>query len=314
MDLIIGVATFIISIAVLVKASDYFIRAAEKIGVFLRIPHFVIGVFVLGFGTSFPELVSSIFAVVKSSSEIVIGNVLGSNITNIFLVLGAAAVSVKIEENFSIEHNLMRFDLPMLLGSSFMLALMIWDQDFSNGDAVICLLCLAIYFLYTFFAAPKEQNKECPDKKGPGYKAWVQLLASPVFILLGAKYTIEAVVSISEIIGIGTEVIALSAVALGTSLPEVVVAVSAVRRGNHEMAVGNIIGSNIFNTYAVMSISAFFGPLLIPKGVLTFSLPVSIFATLLFIIMTIDNKVGRWEGWFLLVFYVFFVGKLFGWV
>ncbi len=311
MDLGIGVATFIISIAVLVKASDYFIQAAEAIGLFLRIPHFVLGVFVLGVGTSLPELVSSIFSVIHGSSEIVIGNVLGSNITNILLVLGAAAV---VGKEFKIEYNLMGFELPMLLGSSFILALMIWDGAFSNGEAGICLLCLSIYFLNALLTPQDEQKEAGPDKNKPGVKAWALLLASPVFILLGAKYTVESVVSISKVIGLGAEVIALSAVALGTSLPEVIVGVAAVRRGNPEMAIGNIIGSNIFNTYAVMSIPAFVGPLSIPKGVLTFSLPAFIFSTLIFVIMTVDHRINRWEGGFLLVFYAFFVGKLYGWL
>jgi len=203
-------------------------------------------------------------------------------------------------------------DLPLMMGSSFLLALMIWDGEFSNGDIIFCFLCVVIYLLYSFRTLPDREEDHRTEK--PGAKAWMLLLVSPVFILLGARYTIEAVVSISTIIGIGAEVIALSAVALGTSLPEAVVAVSAVRRGNPDMAIGNIIGSNIFNTFAVMGVPALFGTLAIPEGVLTFSLPVSIFSTLIFVLVMVDQKINRWEGWFLLVFYLFFIGKLFGWV
>jgi len=139
-------------------------------------------------------------------------------------------------------------------------------------------------------------------------------LGSSVFIFLGAKYVVEAVIAISMLLSIGTEIIALSAVALGTSLPEISVAVSSARKGNVEMAIGNITGSNIFNAFAVMGIPALLGPLAIPESVLTFPLPIFIAATILFVIITIDKRINRMEGGLLLIFYVFFIGKIFGWL
>ena len=132
-----------------------------------------------------------------------------------------------------------------------------------------------------------------------------------MFIYIGARYTVESVIELSKILNIGTEIIAMSAVTLGTSLHELMVTVSAVRRGNAEMAVGNILGSNIFNTFAVMGIPALFGALVIPQNIIAFGLPMMIIATLLFFFMTQEREITKWEGYILLLFYVFFIGKLF---
>ena len=304
----------IISLFVLIKASDYFIESAEKIGLSFGMPPFVVGVVIVGIGTSLPELVSSIIAVLNGSSEIVIGNVLGSNITNILLILGLGAI---IGKSFKIEYDLMRVDLPFFMGASFIIALMIWDSVFSLGEAIICIICLVIYIVNSFRldkdegGVQKENNKETHKTSA---RTWLYLLISSLFIFLGAKFTIDAVVSISTILKIGKEVIALSVISLGTSLPEVMVTISAARRGKPELTVGNIIGSNIFNTFAVMGIPSLFGRLTIPPSILEFSLPVSLAASFLYLIITIDKRINRWEGGLLLIFYLFFISRLYGWV
>ncbi len=308
MEFITSFLIFAVSLTALVKGSDFFVEAAEKIGISFGMSPFIVGVVIVGVGTSLPELASSIAAVISGSSEIVVGNVLGSNITNIFLVLGITAV---IAKEFKINYDLLRIDLPMLMGSALLLAMMIWDRSFSKGEAILCLVALTIYML-SFFKTEVPAKKI--EGKPAGVKAWFYLLGSPFLIFVGAKYTVDAVVSISELLSIGSEVIALSAVALGTSLPEVFVTISASRRGNADIAIGNVTGSNIFNTFAVMGASAMVGPLKIPEGILTFSLPLSIFASLIYVLITVDQKINRWEGWLLLLFYLFFLCSLFGWI
>jgi cation:H+ antiporter len=305
MSLLLWIILFIISLAVLVKSSDLFIDSSEKIGLFLGLPSFIVGVIIVAFGTSLPELVSSIIAVVEGSSEIVVGNALGSNITNIFLVLGITAV---IGREFSINYNLMRVDLPFLLGSAILVALMLLDSVFSLTEALISLVCLSIY-IFNSLRTKNGEDEQKPER--PKALTWVLLAASPVFVYLGAKYTVRSVIQISTLLGIGSEVIALSAVALGTSLPEVVVSIAAARRGNPEMSVGNIIGSNIFNTFAVLGIPALIGPLAIPSNIRSFAIPVFLGATVLCILVTMERKVNRWSGSLFLIFYIFFIGKLF---
>ncbi|MBU1032484.1 MAG: calcium/sodium antiporter [Patescibacteria group bacterium] len=312
-ELVLWGGIFILSLLVLIRSANYFTDAAIKIGLYLGIPSFIVGVTIIAVGTSLPELISSIIAVVSESSEIVVGNVVGSNITNIFLILGITAL---IGKKLKISHELIRIDLPLFIASSFLLAITIWDGKFSLPEAILCLLALAIYLSYT----TSSQNQIKTIKKQAGmdgrekkdWKTLIILIVSMGFIYLGAQYTIESVIHLSGILNIGKEIIAVTAVALGTSLPELVVCMVAAKKGNLDIVVGNILGSNIFNALAVMGIPALFGTLIIPHSILVFSLPVMIIATLLYFFITQDKQITKWEGAILIVFYIFFIGKIFG--
>ena len=301
---------FTISLIVLVKASDYFTDSAEKIGLHLGLPAFIVGVTIVAIGTSLPELISSIFAVLENSSEMVVGNVVGSNIANIFLVLGVAAI---ISKKIKIGFELVRVDLPMLMGSALLLALTIYDGVFTQSEAILCIGGAILYMLYTINSEKKhkdveikkEMKSELMQRKKIETKTLIILLVSVFFIYIGAKYTVESVINLSEILNIGKEVIAISAVALGTSLPELMVTITAAKKGKPEMAVGNVLGSNIFNTFAVMGIPALIGTLVIPQSIITFGLPMMLAATVLYYFITQDKEITQWEGWLLLIFYIF---------
>ncbi|MFO7711061.1 MAG: calcium/sodium antiporter [Candidatus Woesearchaeota archaeon] len=297
------ILVFVASLAALVKSSDYFTESAERLGIHFGIPSFIVGVTIVAVGTSLPELISSLFAVYKGSSEIVFGNAVGSNIANIFLVLGAAAV---IGKNFKIKHRILDVDLPLLVGSAFLLTIFAWDGQFTAMEGILSLIALVIYLAYTF----QTEGIEAEKKDGQPLKETIILIVSGVFIFLGAHFTIESVIQISRIFQIGTELIAVSAIALGTSLPELMVTFQAARKGNPEIAVGNVLGSNIFNTLAVMGIPALFSTLIITEEMLYFSLPVMLMATVLYFFMTQDRKMTRWEGYLLLLFYVVFLIKI----
>lgn len=298
---------FIIGLGTLVKASDLFVDAAEKIGRAFAMPPFIIGVIIVGVGTSLPELASSIFAVIGGTSEIVVGNVLGSNLTNIFLILGIAGV---VSKTLHIHYDMLKIDLPVFLGAAFLIAFMVRDGRFSKADAIICLLGLILYVANKLTGQPTDGT--IAERKPASIKVWAMLLGSPILIFLGAKYTVDAVIALSRIYAIGAEVIALSAVALGTSLPEVLVTINAARKGKPEMAVGNVMGSNIFNCFAVMGIPGLIGTLKIPANVIVFALPLSVAASLLYVIILLDRKLNLWEGCLLLLFYLFFLLHLFG--
>ena len=309
MSILLWSLVFCVSLGVLIVAANLFITAAEQAGKALRMPPFLVGVVLVGFGTSLPELVSSVMAVYAGSSEIVIGNVIGSNITNILLILGISGI---IGGTFYIKTDLLKFDLVVLLGSAFVLSLMVQDQQFSTGEGIICLLMLGIYLVAMLRSERHEADKSTSEKATA--RTWILLIASPLFIFLGAKYTVDSVIAIAEIVQIGVYVIAMSAVALGTSLPEIVVAITAARRGQSEIVVGNIMGSNIFNTLGVMGIPSLLGQLTIPERVVHFSVPVFLAATMIHVIITVDKRVSKAEGAFLLCFYLFFIGRLFGWL
>ena len=315
-ELYLQLIIFVISLFVLIKASDYFTDSAEKIGIYFGMPAFLVGVTIVAVGTSLPELISSVIAVMQGASEIVTGNVVGSNIANIFLVL---AISAIIGKKLKITHELIHVDLPLLVGSALFLAVTVWDGVFTLGEGLLSLFGIFLYFHYTvrstiegkgFFGKTVDKVSDIIPKK-LGVKPVIILIFSTVFIYFGAQYTIESIIALSEILNIGKEIIAVSAVALGTSLPELIVSISAAKKGYPEMAVGNVLGSNIFNSFAVMGIPVFFGPLAVEEKTLTLGVPMMLIATFLYFFMTQDREITRWEGGVLFMFYVFFIGKLF---
>jgi cation:H+ antiporter len=218
-------------------------------------------------------------------------------------------------------YQLANVDLPIFVGSAFLVSLMVMDGAFSLPEALLCLACLLVYLVYAVRAERvadevKEKFLEAEgivirEKRRPDLKVYTKLSISLFFLYIGANYTVVSVVRLSEMVGIGTEVIAASAVALGTSLPELVVSVRAAAMNKPELAIGNILGSNIFNALGIMGISALFGTLVISEMITGFVMPMMIVATLLYFVVIWENEVTQWEGWMLVIFYVFFLGKLF---
>ena len=312
---IIWLFIFIVSLFFLIKASDYFTDAAEIIGISIGLNPFIVGVTIVSLGTSLPELVSSSFAVYQNASEIVVGNVIGSNIANIFLIVGITSIfATKLEINY----NLNDIDIPFFVGSAFLLFLTLLNGDFSAGEAVLCLVAYLVYLGYTFTTTENSNNDLEPSNSSSTARRKISLpkqffvvIVSSLVIFLGAKYTIESVVNIAEIINLDAEIIAVSAVAIGTSLPELIVSITASKKGQSEIVIGNILGSNIFNVLVVMGIPGLWGSLVIPEPVISRDLPVMLVATILFFFATQDQQVSRWEGWLFIVLYIWFIGNLF---
>ena len=299
---------FVVSLGSLVWASGIFVAAAERIGLGLRMSPFVVGALVMGIGTSLPELVSSVYAALAGETEIVVGNVLGSNITNILLVLGIAGL---IAGTARLKQDLLHIDLPMVLGSAVLLSFLIVDGEFTRMDAVLCLVGAGIYVYSTLAADGSKAPAGAHPAGRPAIRTWLRLLGALGLVVVGAKYTVDAAVVLATALGIGTEVIALSAVAFGTSLPEIMVAITAARQGKIELVVGNILGSNVFNAFAVMGVPGLITPLMVPHDVVTFSMPVMIAVTVLYVLVTVDAKVNRFEAALLLLFYAYFIGHLY---
>ncbi|MBD3388319.1 MAG: calcium/sodium antiporter [Candidatus Altiarchaeales archaeon] len=315
LDLLLWVVVFASSLFVLVKSSEHFTDAAEKIGLFYGVPAFIVGVTIVSVGTSLPEMVSSVIAVLNGSSEIVSGTVVGSNIANIFLILGIVAIlAKKMDVTFEVIH----VDLPIFAASAFLLALMSYDGVFTRPEAFLSLAGALIYVGYTFAVEKRKKSPEVKELEKEAKKVritqftWVTLALSALFIYVGAKYTIESVVVLSEFLGIGKGVLAASAIALGTCLPELTVSCTAARKGKAELALGNILGSNIFNSFLVMGVSGLFGTLAIAESMLALGIPLMLVATVLAFFIVQDKQVTMWEGWMLTLFYVFFMGKLLG--
>lgn len=303
-QILINLGFFAVSLFVLLKASDFFVESAERIGLAAGIPPFIIGVTIVALGTSLPELASSIEAVLMGDSKIVIGNVAGSNIANIALVLGLVAV---LGKQIKVKEGIMNIDIPILVSSAFLLWFVTYDQVVTIFEAILLLGALVIFLFYSL----NNDEGEETEKTKINAKDIGVLIVAGIAIKFSAEYTIKSIIELSKLLGIGSEVIAASVVALGTSLPEVFVSLAAIRKGKTDIAVGNILGSNIFNTYAVMGIPALVGVLVIPDNVVNFVLPFMVALTLLFAVMCISKKISRWEGLMLLLFYGLFMVELF---
>ncbi|MGB3799039.1 MAG: calcium/sodium antiporter [Lewinella sp.] len=304
MDLTIQIGVFFVAIAALLWSSDRFVEAAERIGLSLGISPFIIGVTIVAFGTSLPELATSIVSVMEGASQIVVGNVVGSNITNIALVLGLTAVVVK---NIDLEYNLWHIDIPFLWGSAFLLYFAVMDGDLSLFESALFLGGIVIFLSYSL----KDQDKPDKEDRPPaGTKDYLMLLLGGAVVSVSATYVIDAITNISLILNIAPSVIALSAVAVGTSLPEVAVSLAAARKGKASIAVGNALGSNIFNTFIVMAIPRLIGPLYIPQSIIDVYLPLMIVMTVLLGVMSNNRKITRWEGYVLLLFYAWYFSAI----
>jgi cation:H+ antiporter len=266
---------FVASLTLLIYSSNKFIDSSEKVGLSLGISPFIIGVTIVAFGTSLPELATSIISVLEGSSEIVVGNVVGSNITNILLVLGLSTIAAG---QIKINRNIMDVDIPLMTGSAVLLYFILGDLEISPFDTTILIIGMISFLLYTINNKEEEKITKSPT----GIITYLIMAGAAVGVYFGAAYTVESVTELSILFDVDPSIISLGVLALGTSLPEIVVSVAAARRGIHEMAIGNVIGSNIFNTYAVMGIPSLVGPLTIPPDILAFSLPFMVAVTFLF--------------------------------
>jgi cation:H+ antiporter len=311
MALILWLGILAVSLAALIKSSDFFTTASEKIGLALKIPAFIIGVTIVSIGTSLPELLTSVVAVVYKNSEIVIGDVVGSNITNIFLGLGLLPLIIGF---FKVDKNIVSVDLPILLGTTFFLVITCYDGSFNQIEALFGLVGFIIYIRYAMkehreYRKKMEEEKIASPKLNPLH--FLILAASAAALYFSAKYTVIAIIRLAEIAEIGTEVITASAVAMGTSLPEIITSIVAAKKGKTDIAVGTLLGSNIFNAFAIMGISGLIGKLIIPEMMIHFGLPMLVLATLLYFFILMDQEITKYEGALLILFYGLFLGKLF---
>ncbi|MBW6440926.1 calcium/sodium antiporter [Patescibacteria group bacterium] len=322
---------FIISLVVLIKAADYFTESSEKIGIDLKIPPFIVGIAIVSIGTSLPELATALIAVSKGQTEIAVANAVGSCVANILLIVGIASIVAK---KMSIKRSLINLDLPLLATATTIALFTFSDQIVTFREGVILMITYAVYTFYIFsskherkilnhISDKKESSHEKKDLKNKLKKIWnfkpkveigviLTLIISSFFIYLGASYTVESIVNIATILNIGTALVAMSAVAIGTSLPELVVSVGAVRKKKYEIALGNVFGSNIFNILVVVGLPALISDLKIDNLTYIYGIPFLIAATILYIFSGISRKIYNWEGMMYLILYLLFITKIFG--
>jgi cation:H+ antiporter len=300
---------FSISVFLLVKSSNWFIGSAEKIGLSLKIKPFIVGLTIVAFGTSLPELISSIFAVIKNETEIVVANTIGSNLANILLIGGIIST---ISGAIPAKRNLIDIDAPLLLITNIAFLFIIIDKKINFYEAIILLIQFIVYLIYT--TSQKSDislNKsEEINKEKIKAKVLLKLILGAAGMMIGANYTIESTIKISQMLSIPSSFIAATAIAVGTSLPELSVSVIAAIKKKYEMSLGNILGSNIFNPLVVAGIPALIKELNVDDLTFDITTPFFLAATLIFVISTISKKIHIWEGLMYILLYLLFIYKL----
>jgi len=313
---------FIASFFILIHGSNHLIKNAERIGLSFGLSPFVIGVLIVGIGTSLPELITSITAMVEGVTELVVANAVGSNIANIFLILGLTAV---ITRHMSVRKNLIFLDLPLLAATTVMFVVVAGVKEtLADGQVGYfvtlpeSIFLILVYFIYFGYSLLYKDEYASSTEDALQVRPTVTMLnyfflcTGLVGIIIGAKFLVEATLQLSILLNIGIGVISLFAIAVGTSLPELFVSIRATQMNKPELALGNIIGSNVFNILMLTGLSGLFGTLVIDTPTMFIGVPTLIVATLMLIISGISNKVHLWDGAMFLMMYALFIAKLFG--
>lgn len=302
---------FIVALTVLLVAAQFFTRAAEQIGGWLKLSPFVIGVFIVGIGTSLPELISGIISTGKGLSEIVPGNIIGASISNILLITGLAVVLNK--KSISLNSTYIYIDLHFLLGSFFFFYLVAYDGIIRWTEAISGILIFLVYSFYLIKGGEKKTETETTHVRTTfPVKSLLLLISSAVGIYFGADYTIYSLEKIAIGFNVPASIVALTLLSLGTTLPELAVNISAIRQGKAEMAIGNILGSCIFNTLVIPGAASLISDVKVPHELTAFSLPVFAACGLLFYLLTQDKKISIWEGMMFICLYGLFILKISG--
>jgi cation:H+ antiporter len=299
-------------LVLLVAGGELLVRGAARLAARLRVSPLVIGLTVVAFGTSSPELAVSIQAGLGGQVDIAVGNVIGSNIFNILFILGLSAVIVPLV----VSEQLVRLDVPIMVATSFALLLLGMDGVISRFEAGFLASSLVGYLVLQVALSRRSSAGTSPEVQAEAGSVPVNLLlivVGLVLLVLGSRWLIEAAVAIAEIFGVSQVVIGLTVVAAGTSMPEVATSVVAGLRGQRDIAVGNVVGSNIFNILAVIGISGVVTPggIAITAGVLSIDLPIMVAVAALCLPIFLSHfSIRRWEGLLFLLYYLLYVTYL----
>ena len=300
----------VIALFALVRGSGLFVTGAKQVGASLGMSQFTIGVLIIGFGTSLPEFASSVAAAIQGSTEIVVANAVGSNITNILLIVGMLAV---VGGGVIIKRDLIKTELPVFFISTTLFVAIVFDGSVDRIEALLLLGTFASYVWYLFVDSGGDDSAESakassrPDLEK---KSILLIIIGVAAVVAGAHFTVEMVVNIATALKVPLGLVSIGAIALGTSLPELFVSLRSIKDGEAEMAIGNIFGSNAFNMLIVVSVPALITPLVADEVVMDLGLKILMVASLIFFVVGLARHVMRWEGMMMLLFFLFFVVKL----
>ncbi len=295
--------------------AEWLVGGASRLARTFHIKPVVIGLTIVAFGTSTPELVTSVAAGIKHLSDIAMGNVIGSNIANIGLILGLSA----LVRPLTVDMKLLYREMPIVVGISMLLYFMGWDGTVSRVEGGILLFGIVLYTFYVYRVALKEANlvaheyEEFLEAKNTSSRNNIFLILIGLGALMGgAHLLVHSAIYIAKVMGISELVIGLTVIAVGTSLPELATSMVAAIRRESDISVGNVLGSNIFNILAVLGISSIVQPLSVNTASLRVDMPVMLFFGIFLIpLITWKFRISRVQGMFLLIWYTIYVLWLF---
>lgn len=304
---------FILGLVALIGGAELLVRGASRLSLSFGISPLVVGLTVVAFGTSAPELAVSVQSALTDRADIALGNVIGSNIMNILLILGASALIVPLV----VANQLIRQEVPVMIGLSLLLLALAVDGSLSRHDGAVLVFLLAAYTAFLIRQSRRQSQEQNDGRVAEfcGRTSWgnhwmAQILfvtAGLGLLVLGAHWLVDAAIAFARHLGISELVIGLTVVAIGTSLPEVATSLMAAIRGERDIAVGNVVGSNIFNIAGVLGVSSLMAPsgIAVHASILSFDLPVMIAVALACLpLFFTGNLIARWEGVLFLSFYV----------
>lgn len=310
--MLLPILALILGLLLLIWSADRFVEGSAATAKYFGMPPLLIGMVVVGFGTSAPEMVVSAISALNGSPEIALGNAYGSNITNIALILGITALISPL----AVGSRIIRKELPILLLMTGLSACLLWDNNISRVDSLVLLLAFAFLMGWTIVqgirhkgdSLGKQEENEIPAMSIG--KALLWLILGLVVLIGSSQMLVYGAVEIATALGVDELVIGLTVVAIGTSLPELASSVAAARKGEHDIAVGNVIGSNFFNTLAVVGIAGSIKPMCVGAEVFSRDMLLMSLLTVALFIMGMSwrkgqgGRINRWEGSLLLVVYI----------
>jgi cation:H+ antiporter len=297
-----------LGIGLLYSGSEWMVRGAAHLALSLSIRPIIVGLTIVAFATSAPELLVSLIAAIKGSAGVSLGNILGSNVANIGLVLGASAVVRPL----AVEQKMLRREIPFLIGASGLFWLICLDGRIGKIDGIVLLSGLAYFLVLGIMTGRKD-----PDTEGESLVTERKKVLWFLFLILtgmgglvvGAHLIVKAAIFMAGQLGLSQVFIGLSIVAVGTSLPELATSVAAGARGQHEISIGNVVGSNVFNICMVIGAVGLFSPISVDVGNMEFEfLVMFLLSIILFIFCRAGYVINRLEGLFLMLCFFSFVG------
>ena len=318
MEIFLQIILLIIGFALLIKGADWLVNGASSVASNFKVSKLLIGLTIVAFGTGAPELAVSFSSLISGSTDILIGNVIGSNIVNVLLLIGVAAIIHPIK----VKKDTVSKELPLLLLISTALIVLILDTSlsgaivntFSRADAIICLLFFSIFLFYLITMAHKNRRGKSAKKEveKPEYtigKSFLLVILGLTGVIGGSQLVVNSASTIASTIGLSERIISLTIIAIGTSLPELVTTITAAKRGKSDLLVGNIIGSNIFNICIVLALPVVITGSITPDHFEAIDLIMLIFSSLLLCLLARNNhKITHLEGILMLLIFIIYYG------